>query len=389
MTTIGGSPAPDEHGRLGSALAGSAALGVSSATLSGERSRSGVGSVTRDASGRDIFTADELAVVLSHYDLGIIESVQEFPRGSRRAPKLLLGTEQGRFLLKRRAKGRDDPYKVAFCHALQLHLAQRQFPLPHLIGTRRENNSMLQLKGSVYELFEYIPGQTYTMAPDATADSGRVLSLFHKLLDGFESPWQGPTGSYHRATGVEQGMRLIPKAIPDGVGDELNRLIADLHHRYRRAGDEVERQGLGKWPQQITHSDWHPGNMLFRDNHVVAVIDYDSSRVLPRVIDVANGALQFSIIGGDDDVSRWPDELDETRLKRFIRGYDTVQLLTRAELAVVPHLMIEALIAEAVLPIAATGTFGRLQGFTFLKMVQRKAAWIAEQGGRLAGMLEA
>ena len=28
------------------------------------------------------------------------------------------------------------------------------------------------------------------------------------------------------------------------------------------------------------------------------------------------------IIGGDEDVSRWPDYPDESRFKRFLRGYD-------------------------------------------------------------------
>jgi Ser/Thr protein kinase RdoA (MazF antagonist) len=83
--------------------------------------------------------------------------------------------------------------------------------------------------------------------------------------------------------------------------------------------------------------------MLFRDNHVVAVIDYDSSRQLPRIIDIANGALQFSIIGGDEDVSKWPDYLDESRFKRFIRGYDEVMLLSDAEIRAMPWLMAEAL----------------------------------------------
>jgi hypothetical protein len=40
------------------------------------------------------------------------------------------------------------------------------------------------------------------------------------------------------------------------------------------------------------------------------------------------------------------------------------------------HLMIEALIAELVLPIAATGSFGRYQGFGFMKMVRRKVNWL-------------
>ena len=55
--------------------------------------------------------------------------------------------------------------------------------------------------------------------------------------------------------------------------------------------------------------------MLYRDNHVVAVIDYDSARQLPRIIDIANGALQFSIVGGDEDVGKWPDYLDEVALQ--------------------------------------------------------------------------
>ena len=129
--------------------------------------------------------------------------------------------------------------------------------------------------------------------------------------------------------------------------------------------------------------------MLFRDNRVVAVIDYDSARLLPRIIDTANGCLQFSILGGDEDVTRWPDHMDEARFKRFIRGYDDVMLVSQGELAVIPWLMIEALIAEAVFPIAATGTFVRIDGLAFLQMVQRKVYWLQRNADRLITMAEA
>src|SRR5256885_13658155 len=122
-----------------------------------QSSISGTGTA-RQGGLREQFSAEELAIVLSHYDIGVVDSIVEFPRGSRKAPKLLIVTEQGKFLLKRRARGKDDPFKVAFSHALQLFLAGQQFPLPHLIGTKRENNSMLQCRNGVYELFEYIPG---------------------------------------------------------------------------------------------------------------------------------------------------------------------------------------------------------------------------------------
>lgn len=338
----------------------------------------------RQSGQREQFAADELAIVLSHYDIGIIDSIVEFPRGSRKAPKLLIAGDQGKFLLKRRARGKDDPFKVAFSHSLQLYLAGKQFPLPHLIGTRIENNSMLQWRSSVYELFEYIPGQSYPQTLESTFDSGRVLALFHKLLLDFKSEWQPPSGSYHQAQAVEQGLRAIPSALPGGDGG----VLAFLLESYQKAARSVDELGLDTWPRQIAHADWHPGNMLFRDNHIVAVIDYDAARLLPRVIDVANGCLQFSIIGGEEDVSRWPEYIDESRYKRFLRGYDEVMLLSQAEIKALPWLMIEALIAEAVFPIAATGSFGRMEGAGFLRMVQRKVQWLLRSVQKLVEMAE-
>jgi len=336
----------------------------------------------RQTGQREIFTAEELAIILSNFDIGVIDSVVEYPRGSRKAPKLLIVSEQGKFLLKRRARGKDEPYKVAFSHAIQLYLASKQFPLPHLIGTRRENNSMLQWRNAVYELFEYIPGQGYPQTLESTFDSGRVLGLYHKLLHDFQSEWQPATGSYHAAPSVEQGLRLIPNAV-QGAPAAVSALLKFLLDSYRHAASAAEHEGLDRWPKQIVHADWHPGNMLFRDNRVVAVIDYDSSRMLPRVIDIANGALQFSIIGGDEDISKWPEYLDETRYRRFLRGYDEVMLLSEAEIRSIPWLMVEALIAESVFPIAATGTFGRMEGLSFLEMVQRKVYWMQRSAEKL------
>ncbi len=349
-------------------------------------SQSRVGGGGGGAGGREQFTAEELTIVMSHFDIGVIETITEYPRGSRKAPKLLITSEQGKFLLKRRARGKDDPYKVAFAHALQLYLASKQFPLPHLIGTRRDNNSMLQWRNGTYELFEYIPGQGYPQTLESTFEAGRVLALYHKLLQDFQSEWQPSSGSYHAAPSVEQGMKGLPSTLP--AGEEIAALLQFLQDSYKHAAEMVEAEGLPTWPKQIVHADWHPGNMLFRDNHVVAVIDYDAARLLPRVIDIANGALQFSILGGDEDVGKWPDYLDESRFKRFLRGYDEVMLLSQAEVRTIPWLMIEALIAEAVFPIAATGSFGRMEGLAFLYMVQRKVHWMQKMSEHLLELAE-
>ncbi|MEM6393254.1 MAG: phosphotransferase [Planctomycetota bacterium] len=362
-------------------------VGVSSAASAG--SQSGM-----PAKDRATFAPDELAIVLSHYDLGVIDTIKDFPRGSRKAPKLLLRSEKGLYLLKRRARGKDDAYKVAFCHGLQLSLADKQFPLPHLIGTRRQNNSMLKWGGTIYELFEYIKGNPYDQSLEATADSGKVLSLFHKLLQDYKPNYETPRGSYHDARSVHSSFAAMPATLaklpsdhPAAAADAVAKATQFLKQHYLAAAGRVNDAGLHDWPTTVVHSDWHPGNMLFRGSRVVAVIDYDAARLQQRVLDAANGALQFSILGGGEDPAKWPEYLDESRFKRFLRGYDSVpdNMLSQAELDIVPDLMTEALIAEAVIPIAATGRFSRMHGAPFLQMVCRKVTWLKQNAKKLIG----
>jgi len=357
-------------------------------------SRSSISSGRQTKGDRDKFAADELAIVLSHFDIGIIESISEFPRGSRRAPKLLLRTDKGIFLLKRRAGGKNDPFKVAFAHALQLHLAAQQFPLPHLMGTKKDNNSMLQYKGAIYELFEYINGTGYDNSLEATQDAGKTLALFHKLLRDYTPEYEPPQGSYHASKTVQVAMETVPatlqKVDPTNASEHADRIkevAGFMKASYNEAAMRVNDSGLPDWPMQIIHSDWHPGNMLFRKTRVVAVIDYDAARMQQRIIDTANGALQFSILGGGDDAAQWPDYIDESRYKRFLLGYDAVNVLSKSELRTIPWLMIEALIAESVIPIAATGSFARMEGYGFLLMIERKVRWLQKHAEKLGNIL--
>jgi len=342
------------------------------------------------ASDYDKFDRDELAICLSYYDVGSIQSITEFERGSRRAPKIVLDAERGQFLFKRRAKGRDDLAKVAFTHQIQLALAGQNFPLPHLLGTRPDNNSMLVLNDHIYEMFEYIEGGTYDGSKEATYHSGHILGLYHKLLAGFESTYTPPTGSYHNAKAIHRAIGETVRSLPvtNGASPQtLSEAIECLSAAYVECARAVNDLGLREWDCQIVHGDWHPGNMLFRDRNVVGVIDYDAARHQQRVIDLANGALQFSIIGGADDPATWPAHIDEVRFGEFLRGYDTVNIISLAELQCIPFLMCEAMIAEAVLPIAATGSFGRMAGSPFLLMIERKVRWLLDNGERLQGAM--
>jgi len=412
---------------------------------------------------RATFDAAELAVVLSYYDLGVIESVTELTRGSRRSPKVGLVAERGKFLLKRRSIERAHPDRVRFVHRVQHHLVQSGFPLAPLVPTRDNQRTWVQLREHIYELFRFMPGQAYARTVDESRDAGASLARLHWATTPFASSHAatqlGP--DYHDAPGVRTGLGAIGATLNahdsfSGHESELLFLTQYLLEAYNRAADAVNRLPFSSWPRRLIHSDWHPGNLLFRNGAVLAVIDYDSMRFSRRVVDVANGALHFSIMAGEDPVD-WPDHLDMDRYRAFLEGYDQyvptvearlafgaagghyieghgsssppvpvaesavvaaaqTQPLSTAETAglmvdqpssethdaapvggsaihvarpinlvgpltlderrCLPHLMVEAFIAECVTPIAATGSVGRWSGFRVMQMIRRKLDWI-------------
>ncbi|MBU0640843.1 MAG: phosphotransferase [Planctomycetes bacterium] len=344
------------------------------------------------AHDRQTFAPDEMAMVLSHYDLGVIQSAKEYPRGSRKSPKLLLVTERGRYLLKRRAAGRDDPDKVAFSHALVKHLRERGFPVPALVGTRDEGDSLLQLNGRVYELFRYVAGNPYDESLEATMHAGKTLARYHRAVQEFRTDWLPPKGSFHDSPAVRSGLNAIPTTLSShdsvfGHEAELLSITQELYEHYDEAADAVNARGYDEWAVEIVHGDWHPGNMRFRGHKVAVVLDLDAARRQPRIVDVANAMLQFSILRGRSAPSEWPAFFDETRMRRFLTGYLLRRQLGEQQRRAVPDLMIESLIAESVVPIAATGSFGRIPGFGVLQMVRRKVRWLIENTAQLLGWL--
>ncbi len=335
------------------------------------------------ASVRESYGPEELAIVLSHYDVGVIQALQEFRRGSRRAPKLIISSTEGAFLLKRRAPGRDDLVRVAMAHGVQEHLAKRQFPVPALIRRRDTHASFVRIGGRIYEMFEFIPGTKYDASLPATTESGRALALFHKILADYRIDETQFAPTYHAAAQIPEQLAAI------GGRLDAAETCAALSALYQRSASKADAEGLPKWPRQIVHGDWHPGNTLFRGTRVVAVIDFDGVRPEPRVLDVANGALQFSILMNGHDLDGWPEYLDESRFKRFCRGYDSVEgcVLSTPEVRALPWLMIEALIVEAVAPIAAAGQFAGFEGGAFLSMVRRKTEWMEREADKLVRLL--
>ena len=338
------------------------------------------------------FSSEELVRVLSHYDVGVIHQIKSLSGGNPRAPKMVVVSEQGKFLLKRRPRGKDDLYRVAFAHAVQSHLAAKSFPITSLIATRSDNNSILKMNSHIYEFFKFVSGARYDGSPESTIDAGRQLANFHRHLADFAHEFKPLQASFHDSSTVRTHLRTIGSDRTAGPNGKSQAAAEALTVLYNESSIQANQLGFDSWLQQVIHGDWHPGNMLFSNGKIAVVLDFDSIRVAPAVVDLANGMLQFSIVGGRPNPADWPDYFDQDKLLQFLQGYKEIAvndttLLDEYKLKALLDLMIETMIAEAVLPIATTGLFGHLHGTDFLLMIRRKAEWLNKNRDQLTKLI--
>jgi len=363
-------------------------MGAGEPTGTGTSTGLGTGSRGLLASRREGFAAGELAMALSHYETGVIESVIELPRGSADKPKVVLKTERGLLLLKRRSASRDEK-RVSFVHGVQAHLTSRGVALPRLVGTRRERAASVRLGEKVYELYEFVRGGMYDSSAEATEAAGQALADLHLAAASYRPKWAPSSGGYHALSQLGAQLERLPERRQSL--EPAQHALGSLREAYEHASHEASQAGVGAWPRQVIHGDWHPGNLLFAGGEVTAVVDFDSARVDIRVMDLASGALQFSLLRGGSDPAAWPAELDVSRFGAFLSGYDGVVgcRISVGEINALPWLMIESLIVEAVAPVAATGSFARIEGGSFLRMIDRKVAWIRQHADDLKALAHA
>jgi Ser/Thr protein kinase RdoA (MazF antagonist) len=321
------------------------------------------------------FSSAELARVLTHYNIGTISQIRPLVAGNARAPKLVITSDKGTYLLKRRPHGKDDPARVAFAHKVQTLLAKRRFPLAPLVAASN-SHTMLHFDNHVYELFDFVVGSRYDGGAESTIDAGRQLASFHTALVNIKPPAAPAQSLFHDSSNVRRHITAIATSKRFGQTAVHAELASSLNRLYENSNRNVSELGFDLWPKQMTHGDWHPGNMLFGEGRVVAVLDFDSMKSSPTVTDVANGMLHFSIVAGRPNPADWPAYLDQAKLVQFLNGYRQGGTVSQEQVKAVLDLMIEALIAEAVLPIAMTGKFANLAGIDFLKMIYRKCQWI-------------
>ncbi len=326
----------------------------------------------------------EIDQVLGHYAIGQVHSIKELAEGSVYSPKVVIDTQRGKLLLKRRARGLDIPAVVAFSHEVVLSCLKLGMCVPPLLATKT-GNSLVQFEDHVYELFVFIEGIPFDRSPamimSHAQQAGALLGEVHRTLDQVQTRFEAST----EPTIIDLTRISILKSSNLSLSQETRDQLVGL----MQYGDELAKanaQSTG-----LVHGDWHPGNMIYRASEIVAVCDFDNTRVGSRTREVAQAMIHFSLktpTKGQSAQNCDPDP-DLGAMRSFWQGYVSAApqpSTARVCIGLMPAVMID----EALASFPAQAAIGiSPQADSMLVAVARKASWFDEHQSELIAMLEA
>ncbi|MFQ5343739.1 MAG: phosphotransferase [Anaerolineae bacterium] len=273
-------------------------------------------------------TGEEIAGLLTHYDLGELLSCNRVEHGYVNE-NWFIDTTTGRYFLKRRHPSLRDPHRLSAQHVLVQHLNAAGFPAPAIIPAR-DGSTFLDLEDETYEIHSYIPGTIGDIGqPAHFAAAARTLGWYHATVEGFNHRRLHPRRRYTPSILAQIVERLVDdwrgQTSPalDGLLRKLQAHVVDLASHSQR-----DRQ----LSELVIHGDYYTENLIFQGDVVAGVVDYDLARWTWRVVELAETLIYFAAERpGRLKHVVYPGVLDLSAAQRFLAAYSDAVSLSNAE----------------------------------------------------------
>lgn len=246
-----------------------------------------------------------------------------------------LRTTRGRYFLKHHFDpDTADPASIVRQHRATQRLADLGVPVaPPLPG--RDGRTVAVVGGHAYALHPWIDGRHRhgaQLTPDECARLGALLGMVHASLERVmptrarAAPAESPAPADTFAL-IDDLLARVRRHRPADSFDELarHRLLERRTLLERHADRRPPHGGPVGW----VHGDFHPFNLLYRDDAPAAIVDWDRLGVQPRAEEAVRAAAIFFV--------RPDGALDLTRARPYARAYRRTAGATPSELAAAVH----------------------------------------------------
>lgn len=280
----------------------------------------------------------DLHPILKTYNLGSSQVVDQF-EGTNTA--YIIQHTSGKYIVKcmTYSLGQEQLDQLIQSCALMDHLHQNGFPCPKPV--KNTNGAYVtQHNNSNYHILTHIAGQTdwVNITPHRLNQAGACMGQFHHHQQTFPNLPQ-------------------PVDLRERITNSLHRIQAEWDqfgmHRsdIRQAAEEALENLNTRWQKQIglthglMHTDATPGNVLFQNDQLTALIDFElipGTLLFDQCMSVIRWAARF-------DLQTTTSHLDLDGLYTFINAYHQHRPLPQAEQNILKDTLL----------LAATWSWGR------------------------------
>ncbi len=282
-----------------------------------------------------MLTTSDVLNLLSHYDLGKVRDITSAYRGAVNETAFV-HTSQGRFVVRRahwRLSGTHHRYR----HRLIAHLHGCDFPTPPVLPAR-SGETLVEIGNRFYEIMPFVRGKDYDPArPQQVSSVGATLAWYHTLMQRMPEP----PGAKGLRYSPETMLALIEELLERDVMGDLTGILSWYDRRIARLRRKLPTETYQALRHVVIHGDVHSDNVLFADDKVVALLDYDQIAWDIPLADLVDALVAFAT-APDPEAYAWGvfrGPLDVERAERLVTAYTQTTPLTFGELSLLPVLL--------------------------------------------------
>ena len=267
--------------------------------------------------------------VLSSYGLARPWHIKPVAASTRNDKFLVDDAERRRFVLRRNRRVADEA-RIRFQLQFQQHLLDSGFPTSSIVESISGDSLVTDELGGLWALFTYVEGDEYNFSRmEQVKDAARRLAQLHSVSDSFRGEdvviaanrW----GAAWLADGNAELAALEDMFSERGVQDDL-----DFVRQWANGASPEVLAHKDVIPNGWVHGDYHGRNMVFVNDEIQGVFDFDPVTRGWRTEDVAYAMFMF---GRESRLSR---RIRDGVASAFLVEYRKHHRLSAEELRMLP-----------------------------------------------------
>jgi homoserine kinase type II len=258
---------------------------------------------------KTLFSTEDFQQILAEYDLGEFKDSSPFKTGAVQT-NILLETSKGKAVF-RYYESRSENY-ARFEMNVLAYLTQHDYPCPAPIKNVW-GEYVGELHGKPFGLLEFLEGE-HGDSEDNGKQIAETLGNLHALTLGYKPDYAEARDTYDPTSCWNNALTNSKKMTSESEADKrLSWLRSEL--------DKLEFPDT--LPKGVCHCDTHPSNFLYKEDKLVAVLDFDDAAYVYLLYDIANMLFFWA----------WPDkgDINFADARDLLNEYQKYRILTVGE----------------------------------------------------------